>query len=604
MSDLATIVKNSIEQQEETVDVVIISLRDEIISSLITMLLTLEKCRRIVIPVAYTKLDLTKYTGKIINTRSFGSDPGRCIFFGDFEGTHFLTSSQFDYFEKVDRVSTYRRYCKFVIMYDFIGTPPANGYWVFDPEREHEFNSPPIFFLKLSLWGQLCQSLQILNNSEPGYVRLECVDVTKEWLEKLKTILRHFLPEILSTDEYTEELLSDENMICWVRGFVNETYNYIYNYNGLEFVGDGIFEAALRTFMFSKYPRLQAGEATNYRTEYASRDYMSIWASDMQLVGMILADPDAFKHNTKTKGDLFESFFAALFNTCTNIDISLGYIACQNLMTMIGETLTFEKKIGFGRPQHRVEQMLASYGLEQGKVNPTTGKLYSENADFGVRFIEPSNGIPIGTKGTRNQYVFAFSQRFYQFVTNIQKDKPTFVKILAPFEYDPLEYDKTQQWAKTEFWTRIANIFQECGIDMEYIKKQKQLQGNFLDEMVLFDPITAQEAKNKLAVITGKTQEEATRLVQFKFNKDDGYIIMWIHTEELVPESKLLSSLTSFSGGSSVLSDDYYNPMTNFYQIRNLAVVPFPQVGEYVNGNKLDTKKLGMYNAILKFTRS
>lgn len=599
MSSLADIVRDSLNEQDENVDIILISLREQIVVSLINMLLKHEKCNRIVIPVSYTNGEIYNISDRIITTSVFGKSPRRCIFFGDFEGTHFITKShQFDYFARVDREPIYRRYCKSVIMYNFIGTPPMNAYWVVDTEKTKVDEQTSMFFLKLSLWGKLCQDLQILVEPNQATVRLENVDVTIEWLEKLRTILRHFLPEILCTDEYTEELLSDENMICWVKGFVNETYNYIYNYNGLEFVGDGVFECSLRTFMYTKYPRLQSGEATNYRADYASRDYMSIWAADMQFIEMILADRDVFKHTVKTKGDLFEAFFACLFQTCTSIEPTLGFVACQNLMTMIGETLTFEKKISFGRDQHRVEQILGSFGFTQGKVY---NGMLREGSDFGIGFFEEVNGIKAGTLGTKNQYKLIGAPRFLQFVANIAKTNQGFARILAPYEFSP--FDVIQQDARSTLWVKIANIFQESGVDMEFVKLQKQMIPNFIDDMVMFDSTTAQLAKEKLSLITKKNIDEVSKLVQFKFNKDEGYVIMWIHTEVLIPESKLLSSLISFSGGSSKVSDDYYNPMTNFYQIRNLAVVPFPQVGEVINGHKLDTKMLGMYNALLKFTK-
>lgn len=608
MSNLIEGIKNWVSEHGD-VDLIIISKNRELVEKIIEEL-TLTFNGRFVLPVVYPNKDIFKSTqdpnknsDRIITTRDFGSSRKECIFFGDFVNSHYLTDESFDYFAVVDREPIYRKYCKSVAMYNFAGTPPMNAYWVFDSDKSFENDKDSIYILKRSEWANICVSCPFKMETDSRNITIENVDLSVAWVESLKNLLTHFVTAILGTNEYNEQIFSTQNMVCWVRGFIHETFNNIYSYNGLEFIGDAIFEGKMATYMYAKFPLLTAGEATNYSTEYVSKDYMSIWSQDMGLCDFLLADPvlfsaETFASNKKIKGDLFESFFAALYNTCSSIDPYLGELACTNVTTLIGNTLSFEKKIAFGRAQHRVEQILASLGYKgKYKVRVITPGKNSEDDD------EDYDGPIQGDINVKNRIQFVSNgQEFISFVNRVAQSNQLFADILKPYEYSPFQITDRKK-AVSNFWERISTIFQKCGIDLEYAKMQKNIQGDYFDEVARFDPDLIKRAREKLKLIMKNTDDKLSNYVQFKFNRDDGYIVMYIHTDKLVPNSGLLNSIVTYYGGTHSAPEDYYSHKEQFFQIENLAVVPFPLVRETVMpGVDLIPTKLGIYNAIKKFT--
>lgn len=582
---------------EIPVDIVIISFDEQFVRDILISLLESKKIKRIVLPTSFPVKDIFSTNQRIVTTRTFLSQPDYCIFIGDFIKSHYMTNLGFDYFSKVDREPAYRKYCLSICMLNFQGSPPLNSYWVLNPDMTVMDENFKLFFLKKSEWALLCTSKPKVTFEQGEMVLLENVEVTKNWLENLRNLIRHFVPTILGTDEYTEEIVSDENMICWVKCFIHKTYNYIYSYDGLEFVGDGIFDKTFRVFMYGKYPRMQAGEATNYKTEYVSRDYMAIWSSDMSLEVFTLAH-SCFEHNLKTRGDLFESFFAALFQTCSSINPVLGDIATQNLTNIIGETLTFEKKIGFGRDQHRIEQIFAASDMKAHYkvVFTAPGMKGLDDEDY--------EGPKQGDKDVKNSYKLVGDAKFNEYMNKLAQNTGNaneFLSVLSPYEFSP--YEEKQQTAKAKFWNRTATIFERFKIDMQYIKSQKEFNMSPIDYLNQYDNTLMIEAKTKLAEIMKIEPSETAKFVHFDLSKEERYIIMYIYTDVVCPGSKLLGSLTVYNGGTTSVSDDYYTPMKSYYQIQNLAVVPFPLYKGDVNNMELTPKNLGIYNAIYLFVK-
>lgn len=601
MTTVQEVITSWINEQENTVDFIFISTDINFVNTIINAIILNEKIDRIVLPTIYPDKNIFSASNKIITTRDFGKNPKDCIFLGDFVNSNFMTTSSFDYFARVDREPVYRRYCTSVLMYNFIGTPPTNGFWVVDLNKNIINDTFRFYFLYPSLWCRICRGCPKNEYTSESIITLENVEVTQKWIQHLKDLIIYFVHFILDTNEYDEQIINDDNMACWIKGFIHETYNYVYSYDNIEFLGDGIFDSCMRIYMYSRYPRLKQGEASNYKTEYVSKDYMMLWAEDMKMVDLVLADKTVFKHTIKTKGDIFESFFASLYITLNSIDPLLGDIGTKNLTTIIGDTLTFEKKIGFGRDQHRVEQIFSSFGM----ANKYTVRLNTPGKIRGLDDYDDDDydGPVQGDLNVMNSYrLEAKDNSFITFVTQINNEKKGFADIFKPYEFSP--YRETQQDAKIKFWAGIANIFQSLGIDMEYVKQQKIQETNYIDMIALFAPDVAKSAKEKLALITKKDATTAAKLVQFKINKVDGYIIMYIHTDIVAPGSKLLSSVVSYSGGTNRVSDDYYSPLDVYYQIQNLSVVPFPLVKKNINGTELVPKKLGIYNAILQFVSS
>ena len=93
--------------------------------------------------------------------------------------------------------------------------------------------------------------------------------------------------------------------------------------------------------------------------------------------------------------------------------------------------------------------------------------------------------------------------------------------------------------------------------------------------------------------------------VQFKSNKetDNNYVIMYIHTFEVEPDSKLLNSLVLFTDPTQKAGDDCIEESEDLMQIKNLAAVRTPLVGETIGAYTLTSHDLACYNCVKKFIR-
>lgn len=602
MSSLQDEINEWTNSTNEIIDVILISFNIDLVNSILEVLDKNKNCNKIIIANQFlndnrvnkkigTSPFEMKYPGKIVATTDFGKNPSHCILFADFNGGTRLTPTQLDYFEKVDREPRYRRWCRSVMMYNFTGQPPINGYWMLEKIRGS------LIYLRLSDWGDICQNFPIFTIEDDKSERINItsnVSVSRIWLDNLKAHIRYVVPKFMGTSKYIDYITSDDNMIIWVKCFIHETFNKIYGYNLLEFVGDKISSAKFTVYMAAKYKRLLQNEATEYHNQYMSHQHQWYLSEDLHLSSFILADFAAFTMTQKYQTDLFESFVGALYETVMNSSISMGEslsvaismaeLTLTNMFVLIGEQFPFEKRMIFGKSKHRSEQLLNSLRFPNG------------GEDFVVKLYEKDKG----TETAVNTWYIEVSQKFLAFVEELKKEG----KDISPMSQLTLVYKpqiRDRKNTELDFWDKIDRVFRDANLDITYSQLRNSV---FITELALFDTKLHSDFVNKLKVqFPDQNVDVMIKRVQFDSTKNDNdnYVMMYIHTFEPEPNSKLLNSLTQYTEPTQKSGDDYLVEKDEFWQLKNLASVRLPLTKEVINGRTFDPYRLACYNCVKKY---
>ena len=405
--------------------------------------------------------------------------------------------------------------------------------------------------------------------------------------------------------DLTFEDMLVENMIIWVKAFIHKTYNYIYGYESLEFLGDKICSTKFTIYTVVKYPRLTPTELSEYHNQYMSSDHQWYLSDDLHLLSFILADPDvslAGFNYVKRKTDIFEAFVRALYQTSLNGATSISGSAKKgmsfaenvtyNLFLMIGEQFPFEKKMIFGKSKHRITQIFQSLDIPIGKD------------DFEVRLREDDKG----TANAKSRYFFNRSEKVIATLNKAREiTGKDITKILeVSYTYIPQYVDK--ETGEGEFWNRVSKVFEENNFT---ILDAKNVQMSFMSMLSVVNGDLYEKVKRKLSLTYPDVSPEILlQRIQFQSttsNEEEGclpYVLMYFHTFTAEPDSKLLISFSSFDDLTQTSGDDYLYENTNNVQITNLSCVPMPMSGSMVGEYNLNRYNLAQYNCCLKYTTS
>lgn len=573
---------------------VLISFDEDLIKSIVNLLLTIGNCRSLILSIVFLKdhesfrNELTQLIDgqfELIDNMQFKENQNKCIFFADFYNSILLTPSKLDFSDKVEKNELYRKNCRHVIMYNYTGTPQLNGYWQF--KKQIADNT---YLLSLSDWGNMCQQIPQINIPPGGeIVNYFGSKISQNWLEEIRKYLRYLLPIILGTDTYTDELLLADNMQIWVKCFIHETFNAVYGYQLLEFFGDKICSAKFVEYMIQKYPRLTQSEATEYHNQYMSKKHQYYISDDLKLSKFLLANLNVFTISNKDKTDIFESFVGALYQTCNSINSSLAEAATSNLFILIGEQFSFERKIVFGTPKHSVIQIIESLGF-----NP--------HVDFKLDIIKKYHG----QDNAETNYKLKISENFANFVNGLKYTDHEIKGLNYELKFSP--HEKTEGLAQDEFWSRISDSFKRADIDIRYAKNERL---NIFDTILKIDLNTYNRFVDKLETLqelngVNEGSTDLLKRVHFKSNKKDkddtnNYVIMYLNTFKAPENSPILNSMTEFKDADQKSGNDYLDDMNEEIQKMNLAVVRTPRVGSTIGGYNFNPFQMACYNCILTF---
>lgn len=559
-------VKQWITSFNETVDFILVSLDKDLAMSIIDQLYDNTSITRIVIPIKLINntegtgtgglsIFLTKYPGKVISSVDFTKDQAPCIFFGDFMNSSKLTHMRFDFHRNVELEHKYRKNCRGVLMYRYSGSPPLNGYWKL--ERSFQSDNGRFVFLKKSIWAEMVQSIPVLefDNTEENRINIiSNVDVSLKWINNLKIFLRHILPYFLGTTKLTEHFLTEESMIIWTRAFIHPTFNRVYGYEAMERLGDILIKMMFNIYMVSKYKRFTDTELSMYTNEYLSKFHQHYITDDLGLTKFFLGDLNVVSHTLKTKTDLMETFTGAFFEVAQRMNISIAFVASQNFITIMGEQFSFYKRMIFGMPKTRVEQILDVLEFKNG------------GEDFQVNH---------GGDYQNAYWSVAYSAKFADYITRMKAEKHD-ISGLYKLQISYRPGQRTKDDVESELWEKIDDIFNRGQIDIRFAKLRKE---TFISSLSVTDNNLYILLKDKLArQFPGYDVDQVVKRIQFESNADDNnnYVMMFISTFEAEPESLMLRSFTKYIDPNQKSGDDYIEEVDIPMQIKNLAAVPMP----------------------------
>lgn len=597
MTSLMDNIKSWILEFDEDVYLIFVSFDKNLVENMLDTVHEIKNIIKIVLPIGFideTKIDgvsplVNKYPGRVISSVEYGKNIGPCIFFGDFNNTNKLTPRKFDYYLDVERHPKYRKWCRGMLHYRFAGSPQLNGYWLYDKSINGVNGSGSLIFMKRSRWAEIIQGLPTprINNKPEERINITSnINVSLDWLQSLEELVVYLTTCILETDKYSGILVNDHNKISWVKCFIHETFNKIYGYQAQEFLGDSLSGACFDIYMISKYPRFTQTQLSEYHNQYMSQDHQSYLSDDLGLKDFMLADFSVIPVITeKHKTDLIEAFIGALIQTCSTISINLAFTACLNLMIIIGEQFRFDFSMLFGKPKHRITQLLMSLDF------PVNGP------DFKV-VLEENNA---GTDKAESIWYIKISPRFVTFINELKTSNHDISSLPSIFiKYNPSI--RTRDAAENDFWEKVAEVFNKANIDIRFAKERRN---DFIHRLSTIDNTLYQKFCEKMKLqFPNESVDLLIKRIQFESFRDDklNYISMYIHTFESAPDSFMLKALTKYVDSTQKAADEYIAEMEPLIQIKNLANVPTPVQKEQSGPLSIYTPyQLGCYRCIYKY---
>lgn len=579
-------------QADKQVEFIIISYDSTIINHMVDLALTISNCYKITPLHKYLenlqKSNIVEYTALIKNLGSKYIEESEgyvnenpCIIFSDFQGTSRILGT-IDYYEKIDRSRKYRNRCINVIMYNHKGFITTNGFLIYDSDiMTDEFR---IIFLKRSKWAEMCQSFPKLSLIQGNNINiLQNLTVSESWVNNVKLVIRHILTNLVDDENIINRMLSTENMETWVKMFIHPTFNYIYNYELMEFLGDSITSSKFDLYMCSKYERLNKDEATKYHNQYMSKDHQYYMSEDLKFPELVLYDKSMFTLDNKYKTDLFESFFAALFLTAQTIDYSFAEVICMNMMIMLCESLPFEKKMIFGKPRDRVDQVLKAVKMIDENKRPRFGIL-EERSNY-------------GTPNARCKLIFHMDDKII--LDKLKEDGKDLTSINnSHITFNPNH--KSEDEAYDEMWKLISEKFEKIGFDLRYTRT---LIDPFFQKLITLDNDLYNRFISKLNEnFQVKQGIDPIRRIAFESDMDIRVTSMYFNTYDVPENPKLLTSLVEYTDLSQLAGSDYLEQFDENFQIINLANSKIPEGSEIICGEQLDYFKVSKYRAIENYT--
>ena len=216
-----------------------------------------------------------------------------------------------------------------------------------------------------------------------------------EFMMDLRVTLREKLQQFAGISaENVDAYLTDETMIVWVRAFTHATYG-VYNYENLENLGDKLVGAVITQILHEIFGETMTPKTFSDVSNYINSNVIfSRFIDAMGVYGKLRHDPNAQLYETAIKGDLFESFCAALFLVggyvvgkgldasdnvnCAGYDLLYNFVQfclldiMQIVVTNGDGTLRASKEIlkaSFGAPKSILLQMFAVNKTAKDIVN-------------------------------------------------------------------------------------------------------------------------------------------------------------------------------------------------------------------------------------------
>ena len=123
--------------------------------------------------------------------------------------------------------------------------------------------------------------------------------------------------------------------------YANEHHmNKLYNNERLEFLGDGILDAAVADIVYKRYPNKREGFLTITRSKIVQRETMNMVAVQLGLDQMVVYSTKINSHNNHMYGNALEALIGAIY-------LDQGYDVCYKFIrdVMIGKYIDVDTLI-------------------------------------------------------------------------------------------------------------------------------------------------------------------------------------------------------------------------------------------------------------------
>lgn len=180
---------------------------------------------------------------------------------------------------------------------------------------------------------------------------------TKQKLEEEIIFYEKIKKELKSIISYTglnptglEYLFSEDNMAIWNRAFTHITYSSD-DFDSYEWLGDRILEKNLSCLIFENFPGLSEADYTHIKIEYIKGSTFSEMAKSFKFDKLIRSKyiPEKYIYQ-QMAGDIFESFFGALYIAGEKLGAGIGDVITRNvsskMFTFNEVSKSYEKRSG------------------------------------------------------------------------------------------------------------------------------------------------------------------------------------------------------------------------------------------------------------------
>lgn len=207
--------------------------------------------------------------------------------------------------------------------------------------------------------------------------------VTTEFSQHKDRSLKDFLINLLKyvIDEQSVQLyVQPKYMKIWERAFTPESTDPTENYEEDEYAGDRALKTTTPIYLIVRNPNYTFANITYIDTLTMEKTTQAKLAVELGLTQYI----NSQETNISIYGDIYESFFGALYRIANLVSPKIGIIVVYNMHRFIFNQNEIPKEIEEGNDKMIVEQIFIQLGLSQPKIhsNMIQNKLFQVNIIF------------------------------------------------------------------------------------------------------------------------------------------------------------------------------------------------------------------------------
>ena len=231
-------------------------------------------------------------------------------------------------------------------------------------------------------WYDYCNSIVPSNRETFGSTAWFSNMLTSQWLEDFQYYIKSLLSYVVKDEKILKDMISESNMLIWVKAVSHVTINTNMNYEKLEKIGDALLKNIFPYFLNKKNPNFTEHEITSFGSYYMSKRKQGLFAKQMKLHEWLLCEYQDPNYE-KIHEDLFESFFGALETVGDTIAPCYGTICGRNYMIAMFKNEAFDYDIA-KPPKTELQQRGTALGFD---VKDKDGGVKMKSQEFDEQIL-------------------------------------------------------------------------------------------------------------------------------------------------------------------------------------------------------------------------